>query len=48
MRRYDTPEQIAKFLTAKWQLGLQGGVVIANPIHEEYAMDKDRIDQAVE
>jgi pseudouridine-5'-phosphate glycosidase len=27
---------------------LQGGVMIANSIHEEYAMDKNKIDQAVE
>jgi len=46
--RHDSAEQIAEFITAKWQLGLWGGVVIANPIPEEFAMDKDIIDRAVE
>jgi len=46
--RHDSAEQIAEFITAKWQLGLWGGVVIANPIPEEFAMDKDKIDRAVE
>lgn len=46
--RQDSPEQIAQFLAAKWQMGLNGGVVIANPIPEEYAMDYDKITNAVE
>lgn len=43
----DTAEAIASFLQAKWTLDLQGGVVIANPIPEAYAMDKAKIDQAI-
>jgi pseudouridine-5'-phosphate glycosidase len=46
--RLDSPEDIAEFLSAKWQMNLQGGVVIANPIPEEYAMDKAIIDQATD
>jgi len=46
--RFDEPREIADFLSAKWQLGLAGGVVIANPIPERYAMDKARIDRAIE
>ncbi|WP_411743479.1 pseudouridine-5'-phosphate glycosidase [Reinekea sp.] len=46
--RQDSPEEIAQFLAAKWQMGLNGGVVIANPIPEEYAMDSDKIKNAVE
>ncbi|EAR09907.1 pseudouridine-5'-phosphate glycosidase [Reinekea blandensis] len=45
--RLDSADAIADFLNAKWQLNLNGGVVIANPIPEEYAMDKAKIDQAI-
>lgn len=31
--------EIAAILKAKWQLGLKGGVLIANPIQEEYGQD---------
>jgi len=43
-----SPTQIAKFLNAKWGMKLNGGVVVTNPIPEEFAMDKNAIDQAVE
>jgi pseudouridylate synthase len=43
-RRLDTPEQIARVLQAKWQAGLQGGVVIANPIAPEHEIPRERID----
>ncbi len=46
--RLDTAEQIADALRTKWDLGLAGGVVIANPIPAEHAMDKGSIDQAIE
>ncbi len=46
--RMDSDEDIARFLNAKWQMGLNGGVVIANPIPEDYAMDKTQIDNAIE
>ncbi len=45
--RLDTPEQVADTLRAKWNMNLHGGVVIANPIPSESAMDKDSIDQAI-
>lgn len=44
----DSPEAIADFLQAKWGMGLAGGIVIANPIPEAYAMDKSSIDRAIE
>lgn len=43
----ETPEAIAKTLKAKWDIGLNGGVVITNPIPEEYAMDFDTITNAI-
>lgn len=45
--RMDTDAEIAGFLNAKWQMGLKGGVVIANPIPAEHAMDKSTIDNAI-
>jgi pseudouridine-5'-phosphate glycosidase len=38
---------IANFLKAKWEMQLHGGVIIANPIPEEFAMDKAAIDSAI-
>ena len=46
--RLDTPSEIAETLKAKWDLGLYGGVVIANPIPEEYAMEYELISAAIE
>ena len=30
--RLDTPKDVAALMKAKWKMGLQGGVVVANPI----------------
>lgn len=46
--RVDSPEEIAGALKAKWDLGLEGGMVIANPIEEQYQMDYDTITQAID
>ncbi len=46
--RIDTPEQAAAILAAKWTCGLEGGVLIANPIPEEFSMQKEKIDNAIE
>ncbi|KJY71729.1 pseudouridine-5'-phosphate glycosidase [Vibrio nigripulchritudo] len=43
----ESPEQIATALKAKWELGLNGGAVIANPIPEQYAMSKAEIDEVI-
>ena len=40
--------EVAKILKTKWDLGLKGGVVVANPIPEEYSMDHAVIDKAIE
>ena len=45
--RLDTPEAIARVLDTKWQLGLRGGAVIANPIAPEHAMPSAAIDHAI-
>ncbi|NLK65123.1 MAG: pseudouridine-5'-phosphate glycosidase [Tissierellia bacterium] len=44
----DSPEEIALALKAKWDLGLKGGMVIANPIEEQYQMDYDTITAAID
>jgi pseudouridine-5'-phosphate glycosidase len=38
---------IADFIKAKWEMQLHGGAIIANPIPEEFAMDKTAIDTAI-
>ncbi len=46
--RIDTAKELAKSLKAKWDLGLDGGVVIANPIPAEYEMDPAVINKAID
>ncbi len=50
--RCDEAREIAEALSAKWSIGLTGGMVIGNPIPEEHSMDPKLIggiiDQAVE
>lgn len=43
----DSPEEMAKALKTKWDLGLHGGAVIANPIPVEYEMDGDEINRVI-
>lgn len=45
--RVDSPEEMAEALKSKWDLGLNGGVVIANPIPTEYEMDPEAINGAI-
>jgi pseudouridylate synthase len=46
--RVDSPEEASALMKAKWDLGLQGGIVIANPIPEPYAMDETVISKVIE
>lgn len=46
--RVETPEDIARILRAKWELGLNGGVLIGNPIPEESSMDERVMNTAIE
>lgn len=45
--RVDTPTELAEAIKAKWDLNLDGGMVIGNPIPEEYEMDYDTINKAI-
>ena len=44
----DTPEQQARFIRTKWQLGLAGGVVVSNPVPAESALRNEEIDGIIE
>lgn len=46
--RVDSALELAQAIKCKWDLELTGGVVIANPIPEEYSMDYDTITTAIE
>lgn len=37
--RADTPSDVAKVMEAKWGLGLQGGILVANPVPTEHGFD---------
>lgn len=43
----NTPKEIADLITAKWEIGMPGGVLITNPIPTEYEMDPVVIDEAI-
>ena len=46
--RIDTPEELAAAFRAKLEMGLKGGMLVANPIPEEYSMDPERINAAID
>ena len=46
--RVDSSLEVAEALKAKWDLNLNGGMVIGNPIPEQFEMDYDTITNAIE
>ncbi|AAM23619.1 pseudouridine-5'-phosphate glycosidase [Caldanaerobacter subterraneus] len=46
--RVEDEVEAAKVIKTKWDLGLKGGILIANPIPEEYALDRAYIEKAIE
>ena len=46
--RVDSPEELAAIYRAQRELEYRGGMLVTNPIPEEYAMDKTVIDAAIE
>ena len=46
--RADSPEELAAMFKAQIDLGLKGGMLVTNPIPEEYSMDKAVIDAAID
>ena len=45
--RVDTPEELAAAFRASLELGFDGGMLVANPIPEEYSMDPAVINTAI-
>ncbi len=45
--KVDTPREMAAILKTKWDLGLKGGVVIGNPIPQEYELDFDDMEKVI-
>ena len=46
--RLDTPARLAEAFHVKRELGLRGGMLVTNPIPEEYSMDADVINKAID
>ena len=46
--RLDEPDEVARVMRSKWQLGLGGGLVVANPIPEPFELPRELIVQATE
>ena len=46
--RVDTPEELARIFRVSSQLGLPGGILVTNPIPEEYSMDPEIINAAID
>lgn len=46
--RIDSPKEIADIVNTKWRLNLKGGILIANPISQEYSMDEELINKSIE
>ncbi|HBM3270200.1 pseudouridine-5'-phosphate glycosidase [Klebsiella michiganensis] len=45
--RLNSAKEIAKAMVVKWQSGLNGGMVVANPIPEAFAMPEEKINAAI-
>ena len=46
--RIDSPEELADAFRAKLEMGLAGGMLVTNPIPEEYSLDPDYINTAID
>ena len=46
--RVDTPAQLAAMFKAQQELGMKGGMLVTNPIPEQYSMDADVINKAID
>ena len=45
--KVDSPAELAHFFKTHMELGMKGGILVGNPIPEEYAMDPDIINPAI-
>ena len=46
--RIDSPAELAKAFHVKREIGLEGGMLVTNPIPEEYSMDHEVINKAID
>jgi pseudouridine-5'-phosphate glycosidase len=46
--RMDTPAELAKTFHVQQELGLKGGILVTNPIPDEYSMDHNVINAAID
>lgn len=46
--RIDSPEELAAAFRAKLEMGLTGGMLVTNPIPEQYSLDPDYINAAID
>jgi len=46
--RLDDAHDVARMLRVKWEMGIDGGAVIANPVPNEHALDPGEIDEVID
>ena len=46
--RVDNPKEIAEVLKNKWDMGIDGGVLITNPIPDEFSLDEEVMNKAID
>jgi pseudouridine-5'-phosphate glycosidase len=46
--RVDSPSELADFFRTHMKLGMKGGILVGNPIPDEYSMDPAIIDPAID
>ncbi len=45
--KVNSPEEMAAIMKTKWDLGLNGGLLLANPIPEQYSLDNEEIEEII-
>ena len=46
--RVDNPKEIAEVLKNKWDMKIDGGVLVTNPIPDEYSLDEEVMNKAID
>ena len=46
--RVDNPKEIAEVLKNKWDMQIDGGVLVTNPIPDEYSLDEEVMNKAID
>lgn len=45
--RVDSPKEVANIMSSKWSMGLKGGLVIGNPVPNEYEENREKITRTI-